>query len=130
MKCPIGEGWMVSDIEAAISRNEPNELLWVPICVSMDPLGRIWSERVCIRLSTHSHSTVRANAILAFGHLARTFGYLNRRLIQPIIESGLAESDVEVRGNSYSATDDVEWYLGWVLAGREDKRGKPRCPGY
>ena len=32
-----GQEWTKEEIEQAIARNEPEELLYVPICVSMEP---------------------------------------------------------------------------------------------
>src|SRR5690606_1288821 len=48
------------------------DLLYVPIVISMDPPDCQWAQGICIRLAAHADPTVRGNAILGFGHLART----------------------------------------------------------
>lgn len=120
--------WDIEDMESCISRNDPAELLYVPIWVSMDPPGRIWAEQVCVRLSSHSDSVVRGNAIEGFGHLARIYRYLNQRVVQPIIETGLEDVDSWVRSKSDDTADEVEWFLGWILRGREERRSMRCCP--
>ncbi|MFT3768428.1 MAG: hypothetical protein QM820_23515 [Minicystis sp.] len=123
----LSDNWTEADVEAAIARDDPAELLYVPIAVSLAPPGRVWAEHVCLRLARHPNANVRGNSILGFGHLARIFRYLNRSVVQPIIEAGLQDPDAYVRDQADAAADDVEWFLGWVLAGRQDKRGRPVC---
>jgi hypothetical protein len=121
------DNWTEADVEAIIARGDPGELLYIPIHISLNPPGRVWAEQICIRLAGHPDANVRGNAILGFGHLARIFGYLNCRKVQPLIEAGLQDPDGYVRGQADAAADDVEWSLGWVLAGREANRAKPTC---
>ncbi|WP_437780453.1 hypothetical protein [Sorangium sp. So ce1097] len=115
-------------MEAVIARGEPAELLHVPIVVSLDPPGRVWAEQICLRLAAHLSPSVRGNALLGLGHLARIFRSLHRRRVQPAIEAGLRDPDPCVRGQADAAADDVAWYLGWELAGREHDRERPVCP--
>lgn len=123
----LREGWTLADVEAAIVRDDPAELAVAVIWVSLDPPMRIWSEHICVLLSGHRCPRVRGNAILGFGHLARIYRYLNRRLVQPIIEAGLKDSEFVVREQADAAASDVEWYLGWRLFGREDEWRRPTC---
>ncbi|WP_437734245.1 hypothetical protein [Sorangium sp. So ce1335] len=125
---PLRDGWTRADVEAVIARGEPAELLHVPLVVSLDPPGRVWAEQICLRLAAHPSPNVRGNALLGLGHLARIFRSLHRRRAQPVIEAGLQDPDPYVRGQAGAAADDVAWYLGWVLAGREHDRGRPVCP--
>lgn len=80
-----------------------------------DGQGRSWhGERPeSAGLAAHRQNVGRAEVI--------------RRAAQPVIEAGLQDPDSYVRGQANAAADDVEWYLGWELAGREDKRGQPVC---
>jgi hypothetical protein len=75
----------------------------------------IGAENICVRLTSHPHPQVRANAILGFGHLARTRGRLNKDVVKPIIEAGLRDNAKEVRGHAASAADDVYCYLDWEM---------------
>lgn len=124
---PFHEGWTEADVQAVIARSDPAELLYVPIVVSMSPPSRIWAEHICLRLAGHPDSNVRANALEGFSHLARIFRWLNRRLVQPIIEAGLVDADTWVRTKADDAASDIEWFLGWTFSGREDRRSRPVC---
>jgi hypothetical protein len=116
---PFKDGWTVEDMEAAIGRNLPDELLYVPVWVSLDPPDCEWAQDVCLRLSSHPHYIVRGNAILGFGHLARTCGVLDAERVKPLIERGLRDADEYVRGQADSAADDVTHYLGWQIEGHQ-----------
>jgi hypothetical protein len=124
---PFSDGWTEADVEAVIARGDPSELLYVPIVVSLDPPSRVWAEHVCLRLATHPEPCVRGNALEGLGHLARTFRFLNRCLVERVIQSGLDDSDDWVRAKADGVANDAEWYLGWVLRGREDHRRDPVC---
>src|SRR5438094_905299 len=110
---PFRDRWTEADVEAVIERGDPNELLYAPIVVSMSPPDSEWAESVCLRLASHPHPQVRANAILGFGHLARTLGRLNDAAVRPIIEAGLKDDAREVRNHARTAADDIEdWRIG------------------
>jgi hypothetical protein len=119
MSFPFPDGWTTADIEGAIARDEPDELLHVPILVSLDPPDCAWAQEICIRLAAHPHVTVRGNAVLAFGHLARTCGALDEARVRPLIESALIDPDDYVRGQAHAAADDVAHFLGWRIGGAE-----------
>jgi len=104
-------------MESAIDRDNPDELLYVPIWTSMDPPDCEWVEELCVRLSGHEHFNVRGNAVLGFGHLARTCGCLNQEIVQPIIERALSDKNEYVRGQARSAIADIEHFLKWGVFG-------------
>ena len=106
-------------VEGAIARDQPDELLHVPIRISLDPPDCAWAQEICIRLAAHPHANVRGNAILAFGHLARTCGALDEARVLPLVESALRDRDDYVRGQADAAAGDVAHFLGWRIAGAE-----------
>jgi hypothetical protein len=103
----------IANVEAAIMRNDPAELLYVPIAVSLHSPDLGWAQGICICLASHPNSGVRGNAILGFGHLARRFGQLERQTIEPLILAALSDPTDYVRGQALDAADDIETYLGW-----------------
>ena len=105
------------EADAAIERDDPDELLLVPIRVSMTHMDLDWSQEICLKLAEHQHPQVRGNAVLGFGHLARRFGKLNKSVVLPVIEAALAEADQIVVGQAWSAADDVTHFLGWNVVG-------------
>ena len=102
--------------EAAIARNDPAELLYVPIAASLYADDLDWAQRLCIRLAPHPHFNVRGNAILGFAHLARRFRRLDRAVIEPLVVAALSDPDPYVCGHALEATDDLRHFLGWDLA--------------
>ena len=113
---PFKDGWQKQDIEAVIERNDPDELLYAPIVVAMDPPESAWVESVCVRLSSHVNQQVRANAVLGFGHLARTCRCLDKTTVLPIIVTALSDPDDSVRGQARCAADDIRQFLGWDVS--------------
>jgi len=114
---PLRDGWTEADVDAIIAKGDPQELLFVPIVVSLSPPDCLWAENVCVRLSSHPHFNVRANAILGFGHLARIHCPLNEAVVKPLIQAALELEDEHplVRGHATDAADDVEQFLGWKI---------------
>ena len=100
------------DVEAAIERCDPEELLEVPISVSLYDQNPRWAELVCLGLSAHAHPVVRGNAVLGFGHLARRFGKLEfEDVITELVEDALHDRDEYVRSQANAAADDMEQFL-------------------
>ena len=115
MSNPFKDGWTIDEMEEAIKKNNPEELLYVPIWITMDPPDCEWACNICVKLSTHENFNVRGNAILGFGHLARTCGKLEEEIVKPIIEAALNDKNEYVRGQAQDAVSDIEQYLKWEL---------------
>lgn len=103
------------EVEAILRRDDPGELLHVPISVGLnaDDLG--WAQEVCIGMASHVDERVRGNALLGLGHLARVHGALDQARVQPLLEAGLRDASAWVRGQAHAAVEDVEHFLGWRL---------------
>lgn len=110
----------LSEITAALARNDPAELLHIPIALSMDPPEEQhpgYAESICLQLATHAHPHVRGNALLGFGHLARTAGMIRAAdEVRALVEAGLADPDPFVSGQADAAASDLEHFLGWSLS--------------
>lgn len=104
------------EIESAISRNDPDELLCGVLSAALYSHDGAWAEDICLRLSSHEHFNVRGNAILGFGHIARIHGKLNKTKVKPVIEAAFKDQSDYVRGQADAAADDVEFFLNWKLA--------------
>jgi hypothetical protein len=116
---PFIDGWTEVDVDAVLARGKPEELLYVPIALGLNApdFDREWVERICLSLSAHPDPNVRGNAVLGFGHIARTCRDLNQSEILPVIEKALNDSSEYVRGHAESAACDVHQYLGIVVNG-------------
>lgn len=116
---PFADGWDEAQVEAVLARGDPDEVLYVPILVSLDPPDCAWSFGICKQLASHADARVRANAMLGFGHLARTCAALDRD-IAPLIEAALTDVSEEVRFKANDAAHDINHFLGWRLPTLDD----------
>jgi hypothetical protein len=110
---PSNHGWCEEDVETVIRRDDPAELLYAPIVVSMDPPDCAWAQDVCVRLARHPDPTVRGNAITGFGHLARTCRKLEESVVRPLVEAALRDPHPYVVGHAIDAVEDLIHYLHW-----------------
>jgi hypothetical protein len=113
---PFRDGWTRADVEAVLLRGDPDELLYVPIVVSLSPPDCAWAEDLCVRLAAHPDARIRANAITGLGHLARVARQSNLAIVAPIIKAALTDSSPQVRGRAGDAADDIEHFLGWQFS--------------
>lgn len=111
---PFHDGWTTDDVEVVIARGNPHELLYAPIVASLNaadcPPG--WAEAVCVRLATHPDPLVRGNAIMGFGHIARTFGKLDMTVVGPLMTAALRDPEPHVHGQADEACGDLRVFLG------------------
>ena len=99
--------------EAALRRDDPDELLFVVLSVALHEPDPEWAQEFCLRLSSHPHFNVRGNAVLGLGHIARIHGELDPARAKPVIEAALRDEHEFVRGQAHSAKDDAELFLKW-----------------
>jgi hypothetical protein len=111
---PFHDGWTTDDVEAVIARGETHELLYVPIVASLNaadcPPG--WAEAVCVRLAGHPDPQVRGNALMGFGHIARTCGMLDMAVVGPLLAAGRVDPNPHVKGQADEACGDIRVFLG------------------
>jgi len=114
------------EVESIMDRCRPEELAEVPIAVSLYDSNSRWAQLICINLSCHSNPTVRGNAVLGFGHLARRFGKLDfLEIIKGLVEDALEDSDQYVRGQANAAADDFEHFLACRVTRRNQDQSAP-----
>lgn len=101
----------------ALARNDPQELLQLAVAIALDPPEDTHpghAERVLLALAVHPHPNVRGNAILGFGHLARTAGVIHAEsTVHACVSAALADADTYVAGQADSAASDLAFFLGW-----------------
>jgi hypothetical protein len=110
---PFRDGWTKADVEQVIAADDPADLAYAPVVVSMDPPDAAWAADVCRRLSDHPDEWVRGNAILGFGHLARTTGELDEAVVIPIVQAARTDPSPVVAGKADDAVSDLQHWLGW-----------------
>ena len=105
----------VQDVNAAILRNDPNEL--VSITVALSELDIYFKQSICIGLAFHCNCNVRGNALISLRHLARRYRILDEHSIKPLIESALLDSHEYVRLCAKSAADEICQFLHCGIEG-------------
>jgi hypothetical protein len=105
------------DVDAAITRNDPDELQLVPITVALSSSELALAQEVCLKLCTHEHFKVRGNAVMSLGHLARRFRALDEDKVRPLLESALNDKDDYVKMLAKSAADEIHQFLHWQIPG-------------
>ncbi len=106
-----------ADVDAAITRNDPDELQLVPITVALSSSELAMAQEVCLKLCTHEHCKVRGNAVMSLGHLARRFRSLDADKVRPLLESALNDKDEYVKMLAKSAADEIHQFLHWQIRG-------------
>lgn len=105
------------DVNAALLRNDPEELQFVSLTLALSDLDYNFTQSVCIRLCASEQSKVRGNALVSLGHLARRFRMLNELTVKPVIESALRDKDEYVRVSAKSAADEIHQFQHWQITG-------------
>lgn len=103
----------------ALARNDPQELLQLAGAIALEPPEEDHpghAERILHTLAQHADPHVRGNAILGFGHLARTAGIIWKpKEVRAYVEAGLADHDDYVRAQAEAAAGDLRRFLKWSL---------------
>jgi hypothetical protein len=120
---PFKDGWTEEDIEQVMARGIPDELLYIPIVVGMNAhdCERRWCEDICLALVSHPDITVRGNAILGLGHIARTCRALDLERAVPAIQLALTDPHPYVQGHADAAASDLHIYLGYLVEGHNSQ---------
>lgn len=105
------------DVQAAISRNNPEELPLVSVTVALSSDDPLLAQNVCIALSRHEHYLTRGNAVMSLGYLARRFRKLDEHAVKPVIEAALNDPQEYVRVRAKSAADEIHQFLHWDISG-------------
>ena len=100
-------------VEDAIERDDPTELMDLVMDVGITASSREWAQSCCVQLARHRNANVRGNAVLALGHLARRFGRLDPGRVQRLVEIALYDPSDYVREQAASAADDLTTFLAW-----------------
>lgn len=101
------------EVEDAIERDDPIELMDVITRVGYEASDREWAQSCCVQLSRHRSAHVRGNAIAGFGHLARRFGRLDPNTIRRLVDIALHDRSAYVREQAHSAAEDLRTFLEW-----------------
>jgi hypothetical protein len=110
----------LSDAEAALVSGDSAAAAIAVVAVGLHCDDLSVALQFLVKAAESDDPSVRGNAVLSFGHLARRFRTLPVNPVKALVEQGLADRDEWVRGQAYAAAGDIEHFLGWVLERRGD----------
>ena len=115
---PFSNEWTVLQVEEVLARGDVEELLYVPIVVSMNALEfKVErAEDICVSLSVHADPRVRGNSLKGLGHIARITGQFSREESIQRIKEGLSDPDELVRSHAQDAASDIYMFTGLKIS--------------
>ena len=115
---PFSDGWSTEQVDEILARANADELLYVPIAVSMnaEAFGAQKAEDICVELSKHADPRVRANAIKGLGHLARITGQFSREDSIKCVQAGITDPDDLVRSYAQDTSSDIYMFTGMKIS--------------
>ena len=103
-----------AEIDNIIERNQLEELMLLPLSVGEYHSNWKYAQQICVKLCEHEHASIRANAVLGFGYIARTKGCLEKHIVKPLILREL-RSNPEHSGRIMDAISDINLYMDWQI---------------
>lgn len=113
---PLADEWTIESIDQMLDSGDIAHLHEVPIAVSLNPPDCEWALKVCTELAQHRDPTIRCNAVLGFGYLARTCPDVALDdVVATRLDAALDDTDSYVAGQALSAHEDIIQFRGLVL---------------
>lgn len=114
---PFSDNWTTDQVDEVLAKGDADDLLYVPIVVSMNAnsFGAEKAEEICVRLSCHADPRVRGNAVKGLGHIARVTGQFNREDSIECVRAAIADSDELVRSHAQDASSDIYMFTGMKI---------------
>ncbi|MBP2656466.1 MAG: hypothetical protein H6Q73_4035 [Firmicutes bacterium] len=103
-----------NEIERIMSDGSIEELIILPLTIGENHTQWKFAQDLCIKLSEHPDSRVKANAILGLAYVARTKGKLEKHIIKPILLKALRE-EKEYKWRIKDALEDINLFMGWNI---------------
>lgn len=98
-------------INEILNRNIIDELITLPLSVGEYHKNWKFSQDLCVRLSKHENSAIRANAVLGLAYIARTKGTLEKHIVKPVVLNELREN-IEFKWRIIDAISDINQLIG------------------
>jgi hypothetical protein len=98
--------------EAAIAARdgEPSSQIGqVVLSVALHERDKKWATSFVLSVITHRDASVRGNAVLALGHIARIHRWADSR-VENAVSCALDDPDLYVRDHARSAMDDIAMF--------------------
>lgn len=102
------------EIEKILQSNDINEIIRLPLLVGMNHQKWKFAQDLCVKLSEHEDSRVRANSILGLAYVARTKGKLEKYIVKPVVLKALRDNK-EFEWLVVDAINDINLFMKWDI---------------
>lgn len=102
------------DINKILESDDINEIIRLPLSVSMNHPNWKYAQDLCVKLSKHKDARVRANAVLGFAYIARTKGILEKHIVNPIVLKELNENK-KYEWRIVDSINDINLFMKWNI---------------
>jgi len=116
---PFSDNWTKEDVEEVLNRGDPEELLYVPVVITMFCADCEWAAHICAKLASHADALVRGNALLGFGYLAKWCTHVFPQDSIGLVLNGLTDSEDWVRKQASIAVEEIAIHRPDVLRGED-----------
>lgn len=106
----------------ALNGTDLDTIRRIPINVGFNHENWKFIQDICVRLSDHADTYVRANALLGLSYAARFRGRVEKNIVKPILLRGLKDSDPHVVGTAQDAIIDINRLMGWRIGGAKRQK--------
>jgi hypothetical protein len=103
-----------AELQEALRRDDAEELALAVVSAALYLEDPVLATAYCLQLADHESPLVRGNTLLAFAHVARIHGWLDRARVAPLMQRGLIDDHEWVRTQARNAIDDLAHFLGWT----------------
>lgn len=109
------------EVAELIQLADKEALIYIIILLGHYYKDRAFSQQMLLKLAEHEDAWIRCLACQGFGHLARMHGYVDKRLVKPVLLRELRKTPNA--GSIQTALDDINHFLKWNLG--QKKRFSP-----
>lgn len=111
-----------AEVVAAIKADELETVRRIPISLGFYHENWEFIQDICVQLSGHRDSWVRANSLLGLSYAARFHGRVEKRVVKPILLRGLRDADPHVAATAQDALDDINFLMKWRIGGAKKQK--------
>lgn len=113
-----------ADIIKILESDDINEIIQLPLSVGMNHPNWKYAQDLCVVLSKHKDTGVRANSVLGFAYIARTKGILEKHIVKPIVLKELNENK-KYEWRIIDSINDINLFMKWNICQKAlNKRNK------
>src|ERR1035438_1062074 len=105
-----------------IAQDDVERLRHLPIDLGFNHENWCFIQDVCVRLSSHKDTRIRASALMGLSYAARFRGQLEKNVVKPVLLRGLRDPEQLVAQEAAEAIGDINKLMGWRIGGAKRQK--------